>query len=206
MYTGTTALEHAVRRPRPGRLLLIATHGEYVLPSEDAAFDDPLVRSRLILAGGNHLPRSPLLYVDPEGGVREEREDGQAPLGNGMLTAYEITGLDLRGAEMVQLVACQTGLGDLDPQGVAGLRQAFVLAGAESLMASLWEVPANETVAQFDTFYDHWLGSDDTEPAVNRYEAFRRSQQTALSDARERLGTGHPFFWAGFVYVGDPGE
>jgi CHAT domain-containing protein len=74
---------------------------------------------------------------------------------------------------------------------------------------SLWEVPATETTQQITDFYNRWLGRS-TEaretPSPVRYRAFRAAQLAALAHARETYGTTHPFYWAGVVYVGDPGD
>jgi CHAT domain-containing protein len=144
--------------------------------------------------------------------VAGREPDDKAPW-DGLLTAYEVWGLDLQGTELVALTACETGLGVLQgaaatgslrqPSGevVAGLRQAFVVAGAKSMLMSMWPVPLNETVRSFGQFFDSWWRAGE-----GRYIAFRRSQLEALRYARERRGNAHPFWWAGFVYFGDPGD
>jgi CHAT domain-containing protein len=130
-----------------------------------------------------------------------------------LLTAYEVLGMDLVGTEIVQLVACESGLGTTpDGQGspglrqaqgesVAGLRQAFIIAGAQSLVMSLWPVPLDDTAAQMQSFLGGWLSRE-----LPRYQAFRASQLAALGRARRLRGNGHPFWWAGFVYLGNPGD
>jgi CHAT domain-containing protein len=90
-----------------------------------------------------------------------------------------------------------------------GLREGFLLAGARALTMSLWEVPAKETPEQMEKFYDLWLGrgSGKSGARVSAYEAFHGSQLAALREARRNhQGSGHPFFWAGTIYVGDPGD
>ena len=88
---------------------------------------NPLLRAGLAFAGANTW-----LHGD----------EPPAPAGNGILTAEEVTGLDLDGTELVVLSACQTGLGKVESgEGVFGFRRSFVLAGARTAVLSLWEVP-----------------------------------------------------------------
>ena len=127
-------------------------------------------------------------------------------MGDGILTAYEVTGMNLQGTELVNLTACKTGLGTVTPEGVVGLRQAFFFAGAQALTTSLWEVPVRETTNQINAFYQRWLGGGKAKPIKTRYAAFHQTQLEALAQARKTYGAGHPFFWAGFIYLGDPGD
>ena len=97
---------------------------------------DPMVRSGLALAGANH--------------------PGSAPGGNdGILTALEVSGMDLHGTELVVLSACETAIGQVNNgEGVFGLRRAFTLAGAQNLVMSLWLVDDDFTVLQMQEFYE----------------------------------------------------
>lgn len=216
---GRAAVEEAAEAVQAPRILQFATHG-YVLDrpaSGVAGWDNPLLRSMLLLAGANrwepqqsvfyHLGRQVLTEseVRARGLSEQQLEASRLHLSDGILTAYEVTGMNLQGTELVNLTACETGLGEVTPDGVVGLRQAFLLAGARALTMSMWEVPADQTAQQISQFYDNWLGGEGKRPA-SRYEAFRAAQLTALARARQNEGAGHPFFWAGIVYVGDPGD
>jgi CHAT domain-containing protein len=181
------AIEGTVMAARAPRLLQFATHG-YFLDCGAEALDTPLAQSLLILAGANH-PR-------PSG----------TPVGDGILTAYEVTGMNLEGTELVNLTACETGVGAVTADGVAGLRQAFLWAGARSLTMSMWEVPVTEVTAQIETFYSRWLDVPAGQTGPSRYEAFRASQIAALAATRAKWNCTHPFFWASTVFVGDPGD
>ena len=215
--TGRLAVKETVEAVEAPRILQFATHG-YVLdpPKDDSqGWDNPLLRSMLIMAGVNRW--HPVYRVGTEfmtksaaqaRGLTDEQLPGAlAELGNGVLTAYEVTGMKLQGTELVNLTACETGLGEVTPDGVAGLSQSFLLAGARSLTMSMWEVPADETTLQIGDFYHRWLGNAGKgRNPEHRYEAFRAAQVDALARARQDHGSGHPFYWAGIIFVGDPGD
>ena len=135
-----------------------------------------MIRSGLILAGANPSWQG----VEPPAG----KEDG-------ILTAYEISQMNLSSTELVVLSACETGLGDVEGnEGVYGLQRAFKIAGAKYLMMSLWQVPDEETSEFMTTFYREWLGGKTIR------QAFRQTQQ-AMRENYPR----EPFLWAGFVLV-----
>ena len=223
----TAAVEEAVLQVQAPRMLQLATHG-YLLDHIDTStggWDNPLLRSMLLLTGVNHSdPQQRVFYrvgadvlSESEARTRElsaeDLQKSHIEIGDGVLTAYEVTGMNLQGTELVNLTACETGLGQVTPDGVIGLRQAFLLAGARALTTSLWEVPADETTEQIAEFYQRWLGtgknktSQKSKKATTRYAAFRQTQLAALAKARaEWNGAGHPFFWAGTIYLGDPGD
>ena len=176
------------------RVLHVATHGFFfpdpkttsarfetspTLGAAEPVFkisDHPMLRSGLILAGGNAAWQGAKTL--------EGREDG-------ILTAYEISQMNLSNTELVVLSACETGLGDIQGnEGVYGLQRAFKIAGAKYLVMSLWQVPDQETAVFMTTFYKHWL--TDKQPIP---EAFRNTQK----EMRERFI--NPYQWAGFVLV-----
>ena len=173
------------------RILHVATHGFFFpdpkasKPGEGQAVgektfkvsDNPMIRSGLVLAGGNHAWKTgkPL---------RPELEDG-------ILTAYEISQMNLSNTELVVLSACETGLGDLvGNEGVYGLQRAFKIAGAKYLIMSLWQVPDFQTQVFMSAFYEHWMTDEQSVP-----EAFRATQ----SELKAKYG--EAFKWAGFVLV-----
>jgi CHAT domain-containing protein/tetratricopeptide (TPR) repeat protein len=174
------------------RILHVATHGFFfpdpkeLKPGEGQAIgektfkvsDNPMIRSGLVLAGGNHAWKTgkPL---------RPDLEDG-------ILTAYEISQMNLANTELVVLSACETGLGDLvGNEGVYGLQRAFKIAGAKYLVMSLWQVPDFQTQVFMTAFYKNWLEGKMAVP-----EAFRATQ----AELRGKY-SGEAFKWAGFVLV-----
>ena len=175
----------------PG-IIHLATHGyffsdamrevsklQFVAGRQEPVFkssEQPMLRSGLILSGGNAGWRGERKLVDQEDGV---------------LTAYEISQLDLSNTELVVLSACETGLGDIQGnEGVYGLQRAFKIAGVKYIIMSLWQVPDKQTSMLMTTFYKNWLENKMTIP-----DAFHAAQKE-LRD----LGF-DPYQWAGFVLI-----
>ena len=168
------------------RIIHMATHGYfYPDPKEEntsgrgSAFkvaDHPMIRSGLILAGGNQAWRGKQI---PEG------------LEDGILTAYEVSQVDLSGTDLVVLSACETGLGDIEGnEGVYGLQRAFKIAGAKRLIMSLWSVPDAQTKEMMVTFYKYWL-----EGKMAIQQAFQSAQEEMRSNYSDH------YYWAGFVLI-----
>lgn len=194
LHTGHKATEEALKQLGEAgqlspRVLHLATHG-FFSPDPKAVShnldgepvfkwsDNPMIRSGLVLAGGNHAwQHGRPLYPGMEDGI---------------LTAQEITQMNLRNTELVVLSACETGLGDIEGnEGVYGLQRAFKIAGAQYLIMSLWKVPDAETAEFMEAFYGHWLEGD----GMSIPDAFRETQEEMRVKYKE------PYRWAGFVLV-----
>ncbi|MEY3499652.1 MAG: hypothetical protein RL308_1321, partial [Bacteroidota bacterium] len=138
------------------------------------ASDDPMMRSGLLLAGANN-------YWGKSAG-NTTKEDG-------ILTASEISNLDLSACQLVVLSACETGLGEVKgSEGVFGLQRAFKMAGVKNIIMSLWKVPDAQTAELFDVFYTECFAGKTI------HEAF----QTAQSQMKVKYS---PYYWAGFVLL-----
>lgn len=188
LKTGLGASEDVLKNIQSPTVLHIATHGFFfpdpannaASSAEESVFKlskNPMMRSGLLLAGANHAWQTgrPL---------RPGTEDG-------ILTAYEISLMNLTGTELVVLSACETGLGDLSGnEGVYGLQRAFKIAGAKYLLMSLWKVPDAQTEALMTLFYQKWL-----EGPMTIHDAFRAAQSEI------RAKNPNPYFWAGFVLM-----
>lgn len=226
LYEQEDALEVRVQSLESPRLLQILAHGVFLPIEEEVETDspymilndisrreiqNPLLRSMLALAGASVSTSERIYRVDDRyfteedwlafGGAEDDHAHDILSLDDGLLTAYEVTGMRLYDTEMVALTACSTAVGEVGAgASVAGLRRAFIAAGAHSMIMSQWDVPERSSLSLMQHFYDSWLGE-----GTGRYTAFRESQLRILNSAREDV-QGHPWFWAGFVYIGDPGE
>jgi tetratricopeptide (TPR) repeat protein len=192
-YTEQYALEEVIKGVHHPRLLHVATHGFFhslvnsnaeSIPSNDqAAIIDPMILSGLYLAGADRVL------------------NGHAPLQNvddGVLTAFEASGLDLFGTELVVLSACDTGLGQTRAsEGIFGLRRALQESGAESVLLTMWSVPDTDTQKLLTAFYQKWL------PGMDKHDALKQAQLELRNDVRSRFGgEDRPFYWGAFVLVG----
>jgi CHAT domain-containing protein len=108
-----------------------------------------------------------------------------------LVTALELAGLDLWGTELVVLSACDTGRGDVKlGQGVYGMRRAFVVAGAKTVVMGLWKVNDETTRQLMEAYYRNLLAGQ------GRAAALREAMQV-LRKARS-----HPHYWAPFIALG----
>ncbi len=192
--TGSEATEEsfkAVSENSPS-VIHVASHG-FTIPQNDG--DTPAIGlqnpnlSERIGRAENPLMRSGLLFA----GANQAWQRGTPPTGreDGILTAYEISHLDLSSTSLAVLSACQTGLGDIrGNEGVYGLQRALSMAGVKNLVVSLWEVPDLETMELMDSFYNHLVKGNLPE------SAFRKAQNEMKEKYRDQ-----PSLWAGFVFI-----
>jgi tetratricopeptide (TPR) repeat protein/CHAT domain-containing protein len=204
---GAEAREGEFKRQAPARRVLhVATHGFFLGRCGEApqssrglgrlsasAAPAPAPRAAVPAADGNPLRLSGLVFAGAN--HRAEAQTGD----DGVLTAGEAASLDLSGAEWVVLSACESGAGDVHAgEGVFGLRRAFQIAGARTLITSLWSVEDASTRAWMKALYVARLvdGADTA-------EAVRRASLAVLRQRRARGMSTHPFFWGGFLAAGD---
>ena len=203
------ATEQAVRSAEAPRILHMATHGlflddvELPVPLElgrGALLDRP--RSRIVptqeierLPGRSlGMNRSALVLAGVLQGHR-----GKDTTQDGLLTAEESSSLNLDGTQLVVLSACQTGQGSLSAgQGVYGLRRAFLVAGAETLVTSLWRVSDAATGELMAQYYGKLF--DKQQPRDRRGGMIE-----AMQELRQRPGRSHPYYWAPFLVIGQDG-
>ncbi|MEX2670338.1 CHAT domain-containing protein [Candidatus Uabimicrobium amorphum] len=113
----------------------------------------------------------------------------------------DITGMDLFGTDLVVLSACETAVGEVKiGQGVYGLRHSFIIAGARTLIASLWKVPDEETKELMVGFYRKILRGSE------KATALRETQLEMIQKLRDTGKSPDPYLWGAFICVGDPGK
>jgi CHAT domain-containing protein/Tfp pilus assembly protein PilF len=188
--------ERLLRLPTPA-ILHLATHGFFLedtsAPTGSRAvgsfgalgeapsaprLPDPLLRSGLVLAGDSTLSEDSSSSSPPQPG-------------NTWVTALELAGLNLWGTELVVMSACDTGRGDVKlGQGVYGLRRAFIVAGAETVVMSLWKVNDETTRVLMEAYYRNLLAG--------------QGRATALREAMRWVSLiyPHPHYWAPFIALG----
>ena len=210
IYAGDEGTEESFKAlsGKRTRIIHLATHGCYITPDEadrqrksemqqrlailrvgndkglGTEEDEALTRSYLAMSGGKMCWTSDTI---PEG------------LDDGLLTAQEISRLDLRGCDLVVLSACETGLGDITSEGVMGLQRGFKKAGVQSIVMSLWKVADRPTQEFMTEFYRHLTAG----------EGKRASFLAAQRFLKEKYPTnlpnddGRPPYWASFIIL-DP--
>jgi CHAT domain-containing protein len=179
----TEASEAALKAlTRAPRVLHLSTHGFYRSQKSYGPWETerPLVLSGLALSGANEGLKG---KYGPSG------EDG-------ILYSLEILGLNLKGTELVSLSACKTGLGAVDySEGVYGLVRAFRIAGARSVLMTLWSVNDSEAKDFMVEFYKKWLRE-----RISPEKALRQTKRDYIKHKKEKLRK--PEVWAPYVLVG----
>ena len=180
------ASEAKVKELDNPKVFHIATHGFFTPAIETegkvpgqagaAASQNPLLRTGLLLAGAGDLLNKTKYNYNMEDGI---------------LTAYEAMNLSLDNTDLVVLSACETGLGDLSMgEGVYGLQRAFIVAGAKTLIMSMFKVNDEATQKLMINFYQKWLDTG------NMRQAFIDAKKELRNEFHE------PIYWGAFIMIG----
>lgn len=185
-YTEEAADEATIKTVSNPRIFHVATHGFFKETpkasaldpefNENAAYENPLLKTGLLLSGaGDILNQTKYNYnVD-----------------NGILTAYEAMNLNLDQTDLVVLSACETGLGEVQAgEGVYGLQRAFLVAGARTIVMSLFKVSDEATQQLMVKFYRKWIETG------NKRQAFVDAKKEIRNEYRD------PIYWGPFVMIG----
>ncbi len=182
IYTKSKANEEAFKnlgQQKSPDVIFVSTHGFYLqnkFKIKKNNISSSMFRSGLIFSGANNTMRSVKIPKSIEDGV---------------LYSYELSNLNFSNTKLAMLSACQTGLGDIDFQGVYGLQRAFKKAGAQNLIVSLWEVSDKSATEFTTTFFEIW-----TEGDKNINLAFRETQQKLKNNPEYSV-----YDWAAFIIL-----
>jgi len=184
-YTESSASEEKVKELQSPKIFHIATHGFYtpdntddneISKNEAEKNENPLLKTGLLLKGAGDLLEKTKYNYNMESGI---------------LTAYEAMSLNLDKTDLVVLSACETGLGEIsNGEGVYGLQRAFLVAGAKTLIMSMFKVDDAATQKLILTFYRKWLTSGNL--------------RTSFIEAKKELRTEYPepIYWGAFMMIG----
>jgi CHAT domain-containing protein len=187
-FSQKTATEANIKAVKGPTVVHIATHGYFLedVEKEGSAFGVDIEN-----ANDNPLLRSGLMLANAGATVSGKRMPNLESNDNGVLTAYEAMNLNLEGTDLIVLSACETGLGDVKAgEGVYGLQRAFLVAGADALIMSLWKVDDAATNLLMTSFYTNWI------KLGNKQKAFKQAQLQLMAKFKE------PYYWGAFVMMG----
>ena len=185
MLLNQEATDARVKELQYPEVFHIATHGFFLTDVVDESADEfsekavqnPLLRSGLLLQKGGQILQVENLYAI-------NREDG-------VLTAYEAMNLNFDNTKLVVLSACETGLGEVKiGEGVYGLQRSFLVAGAQSIVMSLFKVNDEVTKMLMLEFYKRWQKGE--------------SKRDAFANAKREVMKTYPApkYWASFIMIG----
>jgi len=185
-FLSAEATEANIKKMNSPKIFHVATHGFFLedIKIKDDENEGIASRSQRF----NPLMRSGLLFAGAENTIRHEDIPGEE---DGILTAYEAMNLNLDNTDIVVMSACETGLGEVkNGEGVYGLQRAFIVAGAQNLIMSLWKVNDETTMLLMSTFYNEWFNGK------SKTDAFNAAIQQVKKDYP------NPYFWGAFVMLG----
>lgn len=195
VITESEAIEESVKNLSGNAspdVLHIATHG-FFFPDAVNNYDKPgLMREGELAAPAFKVSQNPLMRSGLAFAGANHKWSGESippGLDDGILTAYEVSNMNIPNTELVVLSACETGLGEIrGSEGVYGLQRSFKIAGADYILMSLWQIPDYQTYELMQLFYANCING------LSMRDGFRAAQQVM----RKKYD---PFYWAAFVLI-----
>jgi len=169
MYMKDNANEENLFKIQAPKILHLSTHGFFI---KDKDILNPMLKSGIALSGANYAIKT--------------------QTGNGIVTGFELSGINLNGTELVVLSACETGVGEVEEaEGVASLSKAFMKAGAKHIVMSLWSVDDKATATLMENFYQNIKDG-------KSYSVALREAKLSMIKSRKS----HPYYWSAFIGSG----
>lgn len=176
-------------------LIHIATHGFYgrdYTTRKKSRWTDNTYQLGHLSAEDNVMLQSGLFMAGAQ--LKVSNMNTSTEYEDGILTAYEIAHIDLRGLDLIVLSACQTGQGIVSGEGVFGLQRGFKKAGAKSILMSLWKVDDEATCMLMTEFYKYWIGEN-----KSKHDSLELAKQAVRS--HKEKGWDAPKYWAAFILL-----
>ncbi len=202
VFVKDNATEANVKKVKSPRHLLLTTHGLFLGDTTNSNENDfssielrgvanDEIANLTSLRQRNPLENAGLLFSGFNRNLRGTDDS--------VLTGREIVEMELEGTQLVVLSACDTAVGEVNNgEGVAGLRQAFQLAGAQNVLATLWSVDDEQTARTMVNFYKNLALNENH----GYSQVLRHCLVTRIKERRLRHGAAHPFYWAAFTLTG----
>jgi len=190
-YLGNTSTESSFKSlsKHSPSIIHIATHGYFIADNETARNNNFLQKTTGYSWGTHLMLYSGLLFSGANAVWNGNSRPN--PIDDGIVTADEISRLDLSNTDLVVLSACDSGRGHYNgTDGIMGLQRAFKLAGAKTMVMSLWKVPDIPTSMLMDYFYQNLFKGMEVRPSL--IEAQKQLQNDGYTD---------PFYWASFIVI-----
>lgn len=192
VYSAANASEESIKAlsGKAPQILHIGTHGFFLYTDNDQKEHRNIIESFETIGNNqqNALLHCGLFFAGANMAWRGEHVTNGTE--NGILTAYELSQIDLRGCRLAVLSACETGLGLVEHyEGVFGLIKAMKLAGVDTIVASLWQVDDEVTTEIMTKFYNNIIAG--------------KTPDEALATAKRDIIKTHPdpYYWAGFFVI-----
>ena len=201
IFVEDEAVERQLYQVDSPKVLHLATHGMFLeKPPEPKKVSTGVLgrinqRKDFIGRLQNPMQRSALMFTGATW-TSEQWAKGATPdtANDGILTAAEVGTLNLKGTQLVVMSACQTGLGDLrSGEGVMGLRRAFIQAGAQNLLMTLWPVSDHYTVQFMKEFYERAMADGDAPESLAKVQTERLVKLRDVLGAKLAVQLAGPF-------------
>lgn len=213
VYTGENANKKFIKELNQPELLHIATHGYFFTDTPQLKTTSSNNERKLYEIDGSKLLETDYQQLKLSNSLLKSwlffAGANSSDIEKGVMTALEITTLNLLGTKLVTLSACETALGDIkQDEGVYGLKRALVLAGTETQLLTLWAVNDNVTKNIMAAYYEQLRNGKTRSKAMRdiQLELLNGKENNKLQvnkSKKKLLAYSHPYYWASFILSGE---